>query len=241
MDTTIKITNLSVSIGKSTEALKEVSLTIPKNKIVGFIGPSGAGKTTLIRAIVGRQKITTGTIEINNLSAGSKHLRKHISYMTQETSVYPDLTVKENMQYFATIRGVSKKSIPKIVKNSLQDVGMSSFENQLVGTLSGGQKQRISLAVTLLGNPDILMLDEPTVGLDPLLREEIWKLFKQIANDGKTIVISSHVMDEAEKCDELLLIRDGRVIAYDSPINLKLRTKSKSVEESFLKLVGINE
>lgn len=238
MDTVIKIKNVSVVFGSGFKALDDVSMDLMRGKIIGFIGPSGAGKTTLLRSIVGRQKIHTGEVAVLGLPAGSAQLRPQISYMTQEISVYPDLTVAQNMQYFAKMFGAKRKQVPQMIAHILARVDMSAQADQLVSHLSGGQKQRVSLAVALIGNPKLMVLDEPTVGLDPVLREQIWQMFRQLAGEGTTIIVSSHVMDEAERCDDLVLIRDGKVLAHDSPQELCHQTETKTVEQSFLKLVG---
>lgn len=228
--------HVSVRLGGA-EVLRDISVRLPAGRITGFIGPSGAGKTTLIRAIVGRQRIDSGSIRIAGLPAGAAALRQKIGYMTQEPSFYADLTVTENARYFATMAGLGSRQRRARIDETLQAVELTPQAKQLAGSLSGGQKQRLSLALTLLARPAILVLDEPTVGLDPVLREQLWHLFTQLAADGTTLIISSHVMEEAERCDELLLIREGRVLAYDSPQALCKRTHSSSVEESFLKLV----
>jgi ABC-2 type transport system ATP-binding protein len=237
-ETVIQISNLSVILGENFPALVDVNLDLPRGKVIGFIGPSGAGKTTLIRAIVGRQSFKSGKIIIDGIAAGSPKLRSQISYMTQELSVYPDLTVTENLGYFSTMFGLSKADSKKIVQTILSTVEMADFKNQLVSKLSGGQKQRVSLAVALIGSPPLMVLDEPTVGLDPVLREQLWELFRQLALKGTTLIISSHVMDEAERCDDLVLIREGKILAHDTPKNLIASTGTKTVEQSFLKLVG---
>jgi ABC-2 type transport system ATP-binding protein len=238
MDPAIKIKNLSVVLGGNFKALDKVSVELERGRITGFIGPSGAGKTTLIRTIVGRQRPHAGEVEVFGERAGSPNLRPRLSYMTQETSVYNDLTVEENLKYFATMFGVKRKEIPRLINDILETIDMMPQRNQLVSNLSGGQKQRTSLAVALIGLPPLMVLDEPTVGLDPLLREQIWGLFRRLAEKGTTIIISSHVMDEAERCDDLLLIRNGHILAHGSPKDLCEQTGTKNVEQSFLKLVG---
>lgn len=238
MDSAIKIKNLRVTLGKDFPALRDVSVDLPAGKVIGFIGPSGAGKTTLIRSIVGRQKLSSGSIDIFGTPAGDKKLRNSVSYMTQEVSVYGDLTVTENVEYFATMSGVPRKQLRGEVKRVIDIVNLNSQAGQVVDSLSGGQKQRVSLAIALLGSPKLMVLDEPTVGLDPLLREQLWSLFRKVAHQGTTLIISSHVMDEAERCDELLLIRDGQILADGTPKELCERTHTHTVDESFLKLVG---
>lgn len=237
-ETAVKIQNVSVTLGKGFEALRNVSVDLPVGKVIGFIGPSGAGKTTLMRSIVGRQKLGKGSITIFDLPAGAAKLRDQISYMTQEPSVYTDLTVRENLVYFATVFGVPKREVSKAVDDILHTVELTPQANQLVEDVSGGQKQRVSLAIALIGKPRLMVLDEPTVGLDPVLRDQLWKLFRKLAEQGTTLVISSHVMDEAERCDDLLLIRDGKILAHASPKEICHQTSTTSVEQAFLKLVG---
>jgi ABC-2 type transport system ATP-binding protein len=236
METAIQIKNLSVTLGGSVKALKNISVELPAGQSIGFIGPSGAGKTTLIRSIVGRLKLTSGSIEIFGLPAGDARLRTQMSYMTQELSVYPDLTVKENLRYFASMMGYSKNT-KEIIKNILKEVDMSDKANTLVKNLSGGQKQRASLSVALIGSPRLMALDEPTIGLDPVLRDSLWKLFNKLKSQGTTLLVSSHSMDEAERCDDLILIRAGKLIAHRTPSELKRQTGTKTIEEGFIKLV----
>lgn len=238
MPPAVVVKHVDVRFASTFKALDDVSLALPSGKMIGFIGPSGAGKTTLIRAIVGRQKLTKGSIEVMGMNAGAAKHRSRLSYMTQENSVYPDLTTLQNLQYFATMFGIKKKDMIAEIDGILEVVDMHEQADQLVGSLSGGQKQRVSLAVSLIGKPELMVLDEPTVGLDPVLRDEIWKMFRNLAEQGKTLIISSHVMDEAERCDELVLIRDGKVLAQGSPQGLCEQTGARTVEQSFLKLVG---
>jgi ABC-2 type transport system ATP-binding protein len=237
METAIEIKDVSVMLGGTFTALQDVSVDLPAGKVIGFIGPSGAGKTTLIRSIAGRQKITRGSITVFGLPAGARGLRDQLGYMTQETSVYGDLTVRQNFQYFATMFGKKRREAKQVVAGILKDVDMTGHADQLVGKLSGGQKQRVSLGIALIGYPRLMMLDEPTVGLDPMLREQIWSLFRKLAKGGTTIVISSHVMEEAGRCDDLLLIRGGKVLAHDAPETFCKQNGVKTVEEGFLKLV----
>jgi len=232
MAVAIKVHDLGVELA-GRPVLKRLTFEIPEGKIVGLLGPSGAGKTTLIRTVVGRQKITEGGVEIFDLPAGDKKLRADIGYMTQSPAVYPDLSVRENVRYFAAMRNLPKREADAAIRR----VELGGQAKQLFATLSGGQKSRVSLAIALLGQPKLLVLDEPTVGVDPVLRRQLWQLFAGLAEQGTTLIISSHVMDEAEHCEELLLIRDGRVLAGGSPAELRARTGSKTVEDSFLKLV----
>ncbi len=241
MEPAIKINNLTVTLGKHFKALKAVNLELETGKIIGIIGPSGAGKTTLIRGIVGRLLITKGQISVFNIPAGSSQLRQKISYMTQELSVYSDLTVKQNLRYFAIMAGIARNNVNKTIENVLRAVDMSQKAGSLITNLSSGQKQRVSLAIALIGSPKLMVLDEPTVGLDPVLREKLWRLFAVLSNHGTTLVVTSHSMDEAKRCDDLVLIREGRVIAHSSPEELRKRTGTKTIEQSFLKLVGVKK
>lgn len=233
MSLSISAKSLQVVLGGQ-KILQNIATDIPAGKIVGLLGPSGAGKTTFMRVLVGRQRITSGTVSVLGEPAGSAVLRGNIGYMTQAASVYPDLSVLENVRYFATMLGVDKADAMAVIEK----VDLAKQTRQLVRTLSGGQKSRVSLAIALLGQPKLLVLDEPTVGVDPVLRQQLWQLFRDIADGGMSIIVSSHVMDEASRCDELLLIRDGALLAQGTPQELCTRTKTKTVEESFLKLVG---
>lgn len=237
MKAAVRVEGLSVTLGGRVEALKGVSLELPAGKVTGLIGPSGAGKTTLVRSIVGGLKIRQGSVNVFDQPAGSAKLRRQVTYMSQELSVYPDLTVRENLRYFAVMAGQGRAA----VEEALATVELEDRADALVMDLSGGQKQRVSLAMALLGAPKLMVLDEPTVGLDPVLRDKLWKLFKRLADGGTTLVVSSHSMDEATRCDNLVLIRAGQVIAHSSPRQLLEDTGCKTIEESFLKLVGGRE
>lgn len=232
MSDIVSLTDVSVTIGK-TSILKNLSLRFPSGSVVGLLGPSGAGKTTLMRTIVGLQHSTTGTVVVMGQRAGSRELRSNIGYMTQNLSIYPDLTVLENLRYFASICGANKEQIVKIIKR----LRLDGLENHLISAVSGGQKTRVSLGAALLGEPPLLVLDEPTVGIDPLIRSEIWDFLNEIAASGTTLIISSHVMDEAIHCSHLVLLRDGMLLANDTPEALMNRTHQKTMEATFLELV----
>ncbi len=201
--------------------------------MTGLLGPSGCGKTTLIRSIVGVQKVAGGTVRVLGEPAGTPALRRRVAYVTQSPSVYADLTVAENLRYFARVLGAPAGAIAR----ALTAVDLTDAEHQIVGTLSGGQRSRVSLAAALLGRPDVLILDEPTVGLDPVLRRDLWDLFHRLADDGATLLVSSHVMDEAARCDRLLLMREGRILADTTPAELRERTGEQEMEAAFLRLV----
>jgi ABC-2 type transport system ATP-binding protein len=237
MEPAIKINDLSMTLDGRVKALINIDLELPTGKIVCVIGPSGAGKTTLMRVLVGRLQVQKGSINILGLPVGSPGLRRELSYMTQELSVFLDLTVKENLAYFATMIGIKRKELGKTIRQALEAVDLTDKSRSLVSDLSGGQKQRVSLAVALLGSPKIMVLDEPTVGLDPVLRDNLWNLFRKLAAGGTSLIISSHSMEEAERCDDLVLIRAGRVIAHMAPDELTRQTGTKTIEQSFLKLV----
>lgn len=202
--------------------------------VTGLLGPSGCGKSTLMRCLVGVQRIASGSVRIFGEEAGSPQLRDRVGYNTQDVAVYDDLTVRENLNFFARVRGLGRAEVERCIES----VELDSHADQQVGRLSGGQRSRASLAVALLGEPDLLVLDEPTVGLDPVLRQELWALFHRIADQGSAVFVSSHVMDEAERCERLLLMREGEVIADGSPEEIKQRTGARDVEGAFLALVA---
>jgi ABC-2 type transport system ATP-binding protein len=213
--------------------LDGLSLEVPAGTVTGLVGPSGGGKSTLMRAIVGVQVVAGGRIDVLGEPAGSASLRRRVGYMTQSLSVYSDLSVRENLRYFARLYGVGTDR----VEEAIGTVALDEYGDRVLQRLSGGQKARVSLAAALLGEPELLVLDEPTVGLDPLLRRDLWNLFHRLAEDGTTLVVSSHVMDEAERCDQLLLLRDGRLIATGSPAELRSRTGAEGLDDVFLRLV----
>jgi len=201
--------------------------------VTGLLGPSGCGKSTLLRAIVGVQQVRAGEVRVLGEPAGSAPLRRRIGYVTQAASVYDDLTVRENLRFFARVLGCPDER----VATAVEAVDLGDHADAVVGRLSGGQRSRASLAVALLGSPDLLVLDEPTVGLDPVLRRDLWALFHELADGGATVLVSSHVMDEAERCDQLLLMRDGAILAHDTPAAIKQQAGAEDVESAFLSIV----
>ncbi|MFF7117429.1 ABC transporter ATP-binding protein [Streptomyces albogriseolus] len=224
----------------SRPVLRGLGFTVPRGRITGLLGPSGCGKSTLMRAVVGTQAKVTGTLDVLGRPAGHPSLRTRIGYVTQAPSVYDDLTVRQHLDYFAAILDPGKTGAGRRrdVERVLADVDLTSHADSLAGTLSGGQRSRVSLAVALLGTPELLVLDEPTVGLDPVLRRDLWQLFHRLAEDrGATLLVSSHVMDEAERCHRLLLMRAGEVLAEGAPEALRTRTGADTVETAFLRLV----
>jgi ABC-2 type transport system ATP-binding protein len=228
----IAVRDLRVRRG-SRMVLGGVSLVVPRGTIVGLLGPSGSGKTTLLRAIVGVQRVEGGQIMVLGEPAGSPGLRRRVAYMTQLASVYPDLEVRENLRFFAGVLGWPPSRVAEVV----QIVALGGFERDLVRRLSDGQRTRVSLAITLLGQPEVLVLDEPTVGLDPVLRRDLWRTFRGLAAAGATLLVSSHVMDEAQHCDDLVLLRDGLVLATGTPEQLLARTATPDMDTAFLRLV----
>lgn len=228
----IEVDDLTVVRGGKT-VLSGISRAIPTGQVTGLLGPSGCGKSTLMRAVVGVQVVESGTVTVLGEPAGSRPLRDRVGYVTQSASVYDDLTVAENLRFFARVLGASAEDIER----SVAAVDLGGHRDHIVGNLSGGQRSRVSLAVALLREPDVLVLDEPTVGLDPVLRRDLWALFHRLAGAGTTVLVSSHVMDEAERCDRLLLMREGRIIADDSPGAIKQRVGVDDIESAFLALV----
>lgn len=214
------------------DVLHGPSFTVPSGAVTGLLGPSGCGKTTLLRAVVGVQAGVRGRVEVLGRPAGSPALRSRVGYVTQSPAVYGDLTVRRNLDYFARVLGAPVGRVAAV----LEDVALTAAAEQRVDTLSGGQRARVSLATALLGEPDLLVLDEPTVGLDPVLRRDLWDLFRRLAAAGRTLVVSSHVMDEASRCDRLLLLRDGVLVADDALDTLLDRTGTPDVESAFLVL-----
>jgi ABC-2 type transport system ATP-binding protein len=210
-----------------------VSFDVARGSVTGLLGPSGCGKSTLMRAVMGVQRVEGGTVRVLGEPAGSSSLRARVAYVTQAPSVYADLTIAENLAYFARVLKVPTEDTQRVAAA----VGLGGLTERLVGGLSGGEKARASLATALLGHPDVLVLDEPTVGLDPVLRRDLWALFRRLAEQGSTLLVSSHVMDEAVRCDRLLLMRDGRLLADTTPDGLLRDTGAADVEAAFLKLV----
>jgi ABC-2 type transport system ATP-binding protein len=236
MDAAVTVSDLVVDRGPR-RVLQGLSFAVPPGQVTGLLGPSGSGKTTLMRAIVGVQQIRSGEVTVLDEPGGSAGLRHRVGYVTQAPSVYEDLTVRENVRYFAALYGMS----PREADAALADVGLTDAAGQLVRNLSGGQMGRASLACALVGAPEVLVLDEPTVGLDPVLRVELWDRFHALADAGTTLIVSSHVMDEAGRCDRLLLLRDGELIADSTPAQLRADGHSHDLEEAFLNVVRARE
>jgi ABC-2 type transport system ATP-binding protein len=232
VNSVLTISGLHVSRGGH-EILRGIDVEVAPGQITGLLGPSGCGKTTLMRAIVGTQAITGGSVTVLGHPAGHPALRTQVGYATQAASVYDDLTVAENLHYFATALRATGD-----VERVIEQVDLTHYRGRLTGTLSGGERSRVSLAVAMLGTPRLLVLDEPTVGLDPVLREDIWTLFRELRSGDMTVLVSSHVMDEADRCDELLLMRDGQLLTQCTPAELKERTGTDSLDQAFLRLIS---
>ncbi len=231
MGSAIEIKALRVRRGGKV-VLDDLALEVAAGSVTGLLGPSGSGKSTLIRSIVGVQIVEAGDVRVLAQPAGSPSLRSRVGYVTQAPSVYGDLTVRENLHYFAQILHVA----PARIEETIDEVDLRPQADQLVESLSGGQLSRVSLATALLNRPELLVLDEPTVGLDPILRRDLWRLFHSLAERGSTLLVSSHVMDEADRCHSLLLLRGGRLLASVTPGDLRARTGEQDLEAAFLRL-----
>ncbi len=228
----VRVDGLTVSRG-GRAVVRGATFRLEAGSLTGLLGPSGCGKTTLMRAIVGVQARVTGTCDVLGLPAGSPPLRQQVGYVTQAPAVYPDLSVRENLAYFAVIVGAAGTDVDRV----LDVVALRERADQEAGSLSGGELSRVSLATALLGSPRLLVLDEPTVGLDPVLRRDLWAMFAHLARAGAALLVSSHVMDEASRCDRLLLMRDGEIVADDTEAGLIARTGAEDVEGAFLAIV----
>ena len=228
----IDVEALTVVRGE-TVALDRISLRVAAGRVTGLLGPSGSGKSTLMRAIVGVQRITDGRVAVLGIPAGAPALRRRVGYVTQAPSVYGDLSVLENLRYFGRLLGVTRDRVDEVVEL----VRLDGLAGRVVGRLSGGQRARVSLATALLNDPELLVLDEPTVGLDPVLRRDLWDAFHELAARGRTLLVSSHVMDEADRCDDLLLLRDGRLLAAGTPAELRARAGVRDLDTVFLRLI----
>ena len=232
MESAVEVRDLVVDRGAH-QVLKGMSFNAPAGQITGLLGPSGCGKTTLMRSIVGVQRVKSGEVTVLGLPAGSAALRRLVGYVTQAPSVYADLSVRDNARYFAAVYGSGRSAADQ----AIADVGLSDHAASMVADLSGGERARASLACALIAQPRLLVLDEPTVGLDPVLRQDLWTQFHDLASAGTTLLVSSHVMDEAGRCDRLLLMRDGTTIADDTPAGIRTATGTDDLEGSFLELI----
>jgi ABC-2 type transport system ATP-binding protein len=228
----IAVRDLHVTRG-GTEVLRGITLDVSAGAVTGLLGPSGCGKTTLMRAIVGVQVVASGTVSVLGEPAGSPSLRPRVGYVTQAPSVYGDLSVRENLRYFSRVLGTAPARIDAVIAT----VGLDTFGERVVSGLSGGERARVSLATALLNEPPLLVLDEPTVGLDPVLRRDLWATFRSLAESGTSLLVSSHVMDEAGRCDRLLLMRNGSILADETPQELRLQTGEDDLGEAFLRMI----
>jgi ABC-2 type transport system ATP-binding protein len=233
MESIVSIRNVSKIFGKQT-VLEEINLEIQKGEIFGLLGPSGAGKTTLVKQLIGLDLPTKGEVDLFGKRMPSLDLIQGVGYMSQSDALYTELSAKENLEFFATLYGLKGKERKRRIDEVMEIVQLSEHLTKLVSQYSGGMKRRLSLAAALLHEPDLLILDEPTVGIDPVLRQSIWDSFYELKNKGKTLIVTTHVMDEAEKCDRLGLIRDGHLIAIGTPDQLKQQTNATTIEEAFL-------
>jgi ABC-2 type transport system ATP-binding protein len=228
----VSIDHLRVIRGKR-PALHDFSVEIAQGSITGLLGPSGCGKTTLIRCIVGTQIVTSGTVTVLGHPAGDAAPRRRVGYLPQDPTIYNDLRIVDNVRYFAALYGYDNHAVDAAIER----VGLTDHRTALCGNLSGGQRTRVSLACALVCQPDLLVLDEPTVGLDPLLRADLWEQFTELARGGTTLLVSSHVMDEADHCGDLLLMRDGHLVAHTTPTRLREDTGCTSLEDAFLSII----
>ncbi|WP_026554045.1 ABC transporter ATP-binding protein [Arthrobacter sp. 35W] len=228
----VAVAGLNVIRGRST-VLRDVDFTIPAGRITGLLGPSGSGKTTLMRTIVGVQRLTRGSVSVLGHPAGSELLRHQVGYVTQAPSVYLDLSVEDNVRYFGAMHAKGRAD----AREALEAVGLGELARRRTADLSGGQFSRVSLACALVAHPQLLVLDEPTVGLDPVLRADLWQRFRAMADAGTTLLISSHVMEEAGHCDTLLLLREGALLSQLTPAELRLRGRTDDLELAFLRLI----
>jgi ABC-2 type transport system ATP-binding protein len=228
----VSIEHLRVIRGKR-PALHDFSVEIAPGTITGLLGPSGCGKSTLIRSIVGTQIVTSGSVTVLGQPAGSAALRRRVGYVPQDPTVYGDLRVIDNVRYFGALYGCDAHAADVAIER----VGLTDHRTAICSNLSGGQRTRVSLACALVSEPELLVLDEPTVGLDPVLRVDLWKQFTDLADAGTTLLVSSHVMDEADHCGDLLLMREGHLVAHTTPTQLREDTSCTSLEEAFLSII----
>jgi len=221
--------------------LDGLTFTIASGRVTGLLGPSGCGKTTLMRTLVGVQMVAAGEVKLLGRPTGDPRLRHCVGYATQDPAVYTDLTLAENLRYFGTVLGLARPRLADAAARTVAELSLGGLEDRLVGTFSGGQLARAGLAVALLGQPDLLVLDEPTVGLDPVLRRDLWAMFHRLAAAGTSLLVSSHVMDEAARCDDLLFMRQGRFLAMATPPEILARTGAADLESAFLTLASRSE
>lgn len=238
-DSCVSIRGVSKKFGP-TEILKDIDLEVKQGEIFGLLGPSGAGKTTLVKELAGLDVPTSGEIDVFQEKMPSLHLIEKLGYMAQSDALYMELTARENLEFFAALYGLKKKERNQRIMEAMKLVQLTDHLGKQVSNYSGGMKRRLSLAIALLHQPQLLILDEPTVGIDPVLRKSVWEAFHQLKDEGKTLIVTTHVMDEAEKCDRLGLMREGQLIAVGTPEELKQKTNSSTIEEAFLVYGGVS-
>ncbi|MGV8145666.1 MAG: ABC transporter ATP-binding protein [Alkaliphilus sp.] len=229
----VSIENLNVIISKKT-ILKNISFSVCEGEIVGLIGPSGAGKTTIVKTITGIVKKSKGLVEIMGFQRITNELLMKLGYMAQKDALYDDLNAHDHLKFFGRLYSVKPKELEDRIVNILKLVDLQDEANKLVYQYSGGMKRRLSLAIALINNPVLLVLDEPTVGLDPILRRKFWKEFKEMKKKGKSLIITTHTMDEAAACDRLVFIYRGEILAFDTPAKLLKASNTATVEEAFI-------
>lgn len=228
----ISVSRVGVVIG-GTQILDDVTTNIPGNAITALLGPSGAGKTTLIRCLVGSLKATTGTVTINGLMVPHRKLLEQVGYMPQSDAVYTDLTARANLEFFAGLYKLSSSLTRDGIEQALHLVDLAEHADKPVGKFSGGMRRRLSLAIVLLANPDVLIIDEPTVGMDPVLRRSVWETLRGLAAAGRVVLVSTHVMEEARMCDRAVLLRDGQLVADDTVAALEANSHGEGLEHYF--------
>lgn len=237
MTQAIEVSEVSHRFGR-VQVLNSVSLAVPQGVIYGLLGPSGSGKTTLIRLMAGALKPTEGSITVLGTRMPDRTAAARIGYMTQAAALYPDLSLRENLEFFGALYGIERSALSQRIEEIARTVELDGRLDDQLLTFSGGMVQRSSLAAALLHDPDLLLLDEPTVGLDPVLRQTFWRHFRALASQGKTLIVSSHIMDEADRSDQLGFVRDGRLLTTGSPDEIRARSGTESLEDAFLILAS---
>lgn len=237
-DICVRATGIGRSFG-GRKVLQDIDLEVRRSEIFGLLGPSGAGKTTLVKLFAGIDEATTGSVELLGTKLPKLSMLRRIGYMAQSDALYMELSAGENLQFFGELMGLRGQALKQRTKHVVELVGLGEFLRKPVSSYSGGMKRRLSLAIALIHEPEVLILDEPTVGIDPVMRQSIWDELRQVAAGGSTIIVTTHVMDEAEKCDRLGMVRDGRLIAVGTPEGLKSDTGSETIEQAFLYYGGV--
>ncbi|KRF32086.1 ABC transporter ATP-binding protein [Paenibacillus sp. Soil787] len=239
-DISIQVNGVSKQFDEKV-VLNDITLTVPKAHIFGLLGPSGSGKTTLVRLIAGIDVPTSGTVHVLGQQMPQLAMLSQIGYMAQSDALYAELTAQENLEFFASLYGLTGTKRKQRIHDVMELVDLGSHLKKQISNYSGGMKRRLSLAISLLHEPGILILDEPTVGIDPVLRKSIWQELTHLSLQGTTILITTHVMDEADKCHQLGMIRDGILMAVGTPDELKQATSSATIEEAFLYYGGVKQ